>query len=309
MEARCRRNQTGGKKFGCVSNISKGCFAAIARSFRPTPTPLKLAGRWGVSTVLPRRHRHFEGVGHWTWQSRHYTLHIYRLGIYRWTLHLFQQWTIMYIFVVLGRCNLKCGYRSQINPPRDFSLFVRQALEFCYKKVTELETEVRIVQATSSYHFTVVPWSPKLHAVHDSNCTLSKEVIVTHSLVPSLPLSVESRHLIFMLHKFQWGLLTRASLSKIVRVAPPLLQALFCTFINGFDSSYGTFAQHISHCSALNGEGTNMYNVNLVGVVYSWRLWTFIFWTRAQVDFTGNQQWDVLQVLCLSHSKSMYMPI
>lgn len=32
---------------------------------------------------------------------------------------------------------------------------------------------------------------------------------------------------------------------------------------------YGTFAQRISHCSALNGERTNMYKGNLMGVVYS----------------------------------------
>lgn len=184
----------------------------------------------------------------------------------------------MYVFVGLGRCNLKCGYRSQLNPPRDFTLFVRQALEFCYKKVTELETEVRIVQATSSSHFTVVvPSSLKLHAVHNSNCTWSKEVY-SNTILGSkrFPFS-RKQDLIFMLHQFQRGLLTRASLSKIVHVAAPLLQALFCTFIIGFDSCYGTFAQRISHCSALNGVGTNMHKVNLVGVVYSWRLWTLIF--------------------------------
>lgn len=158
------------------TNTSKGCFAAIARSFRPTPTPLKLAGRWGVSTVLPRRHQHFWRC--WTLNLPEQTLHTTHTQTW-YTAELcisFKQWTIMYVFVGLDRCNLKCGYRSQLNPPRDFTLFVRQALEFCYKKVTELETEVRIVQAASSYHFTVVPWSLKLHAVHDSNCTLSKEV-------------------------------------------------------------------------------------------------------------------------------------
>ena len=152
-----------------VSNISKGCFAAIARSFRPTPTPLKLAGRWGVSTVLPRRHQDFEGVGHWTCQSRHYRLHIHTVGI-----------QLNFAFLFNRLCTFLSCYSEQLEVWVSLAkLFLRETSACYFGRPWSFVTKrwqswrqrcalVRIVQATSSHHFTVAPVFLKLHTVYDS---------------------------------------------------------------------------------------------------------------------------------------------
>lgn len=60
----------------------------------------------GCQQSCPGGTRNFEGVGHWTCQSRHYTLDIRRLGIQLNFASLFKQWTIMYVF------DRFCGVRS-----------------------------------------------------------------------------------------------------------------------------------------------------------------------------------------------------